>query len=100
MKRTAWKWIFGISLTVLILLVLFTVFVWALGNAFAAMAGAIMGEIDPDGFGYYYLSFGEFIEIGSPVFYAYAVDLAALTTGIIGLAASKKEKKADGTAKT
>ena len=92
MKRAVWKWIFGISLTLFILLGLFTVGIWALGNATAAMAGAIMGYTDPDTFGYRYLSFGEFLSnfIGSPMFYVYLADLAALVPSAVALAVTKK----------
>lgn len=51
MKRSVWKWIFGISLTLLVLLVLFEVGIWTLLNATAAMVGTIMGHIDPENFG-------------------------------------------------
>ena len=102
MKRRAWKWIFGISLTLFILLGLFTVGIWALGNATAAMAGAIMSYTDPDTFGYRYMPFGEFMSnfVGSPMFYVCLLDISALLAGIIGLIATKREKNGNGAAET
>ena len=92
MHRKVWKWIFGISLTLLILLILFTVFLWALGNATGAMAGAIMGRIDPDGFGYRYLPFGEFLvnSIGSPIFYIGLTILAAHAASVVRMIVTRK----------
>ena len=92
MKRVAWKWIYGISLALLVLLAMFTVGIWAVGNATAAMAGAIMGNIDQESFGYRYLPFGEFLlnAIGSPMFYVEVTVLAAHITAVVALAVTRK----------
>ena len=103
MKHSTWKWIFGISLTVLILLALFTIGIWAMGNATAAMAGAIMGHIDPDNFGYRYLPLDVFLAnaVGSPVFYIGLVVAVAFLASIVGLTVTKKTKETrDGAAET
>ena len=94
MKRGGWKWMYGISLTLLVLLVVFGFGIWALGNATAAMAGAIMGHIDPDNFGYRYLPFGRFMVdfIGSPMFYIELAVFAVHLSSIVALAITRKQK--------
>lgn len=96
MMRKVWKWIYGVSLTMLIILGVFTVGIWALGNATAAMAGAIMGHIDPDNFGYRYLPFGRFMVdfIGSPMFYIELAVFAVHFSSIAALAITRKPKVA------
>ena len=94
MMRKVWKWIYGVSLTMLIILGVFTVGIWALGNATAAMAGAIMGHIDPDNFGYRYLPFSRFMIdfIGSPMFYIELAAFAMHFSSIVALAITRKQK--------
>ena len=96
MMRKVWKWIYGVSLTMLIILGVFTIGIWALGNATAAMAGTIMGHIDPDNFGYRYLYFREFVinSIGSPIFYVETAALAVHFSSIVALAITRKPKAA------
>jgi len=95
MKRSVWKWMFGISLTLLILLTLFTACIWALGNATGAMLGGIMGSLDPDNFGYHYLLLNKFLadSVGSPIFYICMVDFTMLLGSIAGLIVTRKTKK-------
>ena len=92
MKCKVWKWIYGISLALLVLLAVFTVGIWALGNATAAMAGAIMGQMDPDNFGYRYLSFGQFITdfIGSPMFFVCLAVFMAHIASVTALVFNRK----------
>lgn len=93
MKRKSWKWMYGISLALLLLLMLLTFGIWALGNATAAMAGAIMGYMDSDNFGYRYLPFSRFMIdfIGSPMFYIVLVAFAAHLLSVVVLAATRKQ---------
>ena len=96
MKRNLWRWMFGISLALLILLLLFTVGIWALGNATGAMAGAIMGSLDPESFGYHYLAFDTFLlnTVGSPIFYCFAVDLIVLLCSVVMLILTNQRSNA------
>ena len=93
MMRKTGKWIYCISLGLLILLLLFTFGIWALGNATAAMAGTIMGYMDSDSFGYCYLPFSRFMVdfIGSPMFYIFLVTFAAHFLSIAMLVATRKQ---------
>lgn len=95
MKRSVWRWTFWISMVLLVLLILFTFGIWALGNVTGAMMGGIMGSLDPDNFGYKYLPLNEFVvnTIGSPIFYVFIVDLVVLTGSIVALIATKKSHK-------
>jgi predicted PurR-regulated permease PerM len=52
MKRSVWKWTFGLSLALLVLLILFAIGIWALGNATAAILGGLMGFMNSDNFRY------------------------------------------------
>lgn len=94
MKRAVWKWTFWISVVLLVLLMLFTVGIWALGNATAAIAGGIMESIDPDNFGYQYFFLDEFVvnAIGSPMFYIYLADLAVMLSSIVAMILTRKQK--------
>ena len=93
MKHSIWKWAFGISLTVLILLVLFTFGIWALENATGALASALMSYADSDAFAYSGFAFGEFLSgfIGSPIFYVYIADLAALAVSFAAMILTRKQ---------
>jgi len=92
MKRSAWKWLLGISSTVLILLVLFIVGVWALSNATAAFGSAIMSYTDNSVFEFNGVSFGAFLSnfVGSPVFYILIVDMIALLVSLAAMAIPRK----------
>lgn len=94
MKRSVWKWTFGLSLALLVLLILFAIGIWALGNATAAMLGGIMGFMDSDNFGYQYLPLGDFLKntICSPLFYIYMADLALLMISAVALILNRKHK--------
>ena len=93
MKHSAWKWLFGISLTVLILLILFTICIWALGNATGALAFAMMSYTDSDSFTFNGIAFGKFLSnfIGSPMFYAYIVDITVLMASFVATIVTRKE---------
>lgn len=88
MKYSVWKWMFGISLTILILLIVFTFIIWALINATGAFATTVMGGLDIP-----HLHFDEFLvdSVGSPMFYAYVIDLAMLLPSLIMLIINKKQ---------
>ena len=90
MKRKAWKWLFGISLALLVLLSLFTVGIWVLLNIGGAILLALMGnqEIHAMPMADYLSNF-----VGSPMFYIYLVDVVALLASIVGLAATKNKKE-------
>ena len=90
--RTVCKWLLGISIGVLIALVLFTFFSWALFGAtaiffhtFTAESGNISSEE---------LSLAEFLSnfVGSPMFYMYLVDLSVFVLSIVGLVATRSQK--------
>ena len=87
MKRKAWKWIFGISLAVLILLVVFTVAVWGLVNIGGAIFLTLMGNTAITG-----MPFSAFMAnfVGSPMFYIYLVDFAVLLSSTIALIVTRK----------
>ena len=91
MSRSVWKWIFGISVTVLILLMLFTVCIWAMGNAAAALTSAVMSYTDSEAFAYNGITFAEFMSnfVGSPIFYACIVDAAAIAVSAVMLSKKK-----------
>ena len=88
-KRKAWKWIFGISLAVLILLVVFTVAVWGLINIGGAIFLALMGNTAITG-----MPFSAFIAnfVGSPMFYIYLADVVVLLCSAIMLCITRKRQ--------
>ena len=90
MKRRAWKWIFGISLTLLILLVLFTIVLWGLANA-AGVLLRLLFILDED-MEISMMPFSVFMSnfVGSPLFYIYIADLATLVPSAVALAVTKK----------
>ena len=96
MKRTAWKWIFGLSLAGLGWLLIVTFGIWFLANVGAVLFRMVF-ILDEDmivsG-----ISFAEMMSnfVGSPLFYAYVVDLTVLLVGMIGLIVTKKKYKRSG----
>ena len=91
MKRKTWKWIFGISLAVLILLMTFTVFLWALANAAGVLLRLVFildEEMTVTG-----IPFAAFMSnfVGSPLFYVYMIDGAALISSIVALVVTRKQ---------
>ena len=91
MKRTLWKWLFGISLAVLILLVLFTVAAWLLvnvGGALLAMLLILAEDVQINA-----ISFSVFLAnfVGSPLFYIYLADLAVLISSSVALFLTRKQ---------
>lgn len=92
MKRSAWKWIFGLSLAGLGWLVILTFGLWILANVGAVLFRMVLildEDLTVSG-----IPFAAFMAnfVGSPLFYAYLVDLAAMITGAIGLILTKKIK--------
>ena len=92
MKHKTWKWIFGISLALLILLMVFTVFLWALANV-GAVLFRLLFMLDQD-MTVHSISFTQFMSnfIGSPLFYMYLVDIIVLISSMIGLIVTRKRK--------
>ena len=97
MKRTVWKWLLGISIVVLVLLILFTLVVWALVN----MGGAVMLALLSSGTAntevqFRGMSMAELLKnfVGSPMFYLYLGDLAMLAGAITMLIVTKKRQVA------
>ena len=90
--RVFCKWLLGISIGVLIALVLFTFFSWALFGAtgmFFYTLTAESGNIPAEEFvltGF----FSNFV--GSPMFYMYIVDIFVLVLSIVGLVATRTQK--------
>ena len=94
MKRSTWKKIMTASLIILVLLMIFTVGLWALANA-AGILLRLLFILDEDmevtgmPFSVFMANF-----VGSPLFYVYMADLAALTASAIALFLTRKKKAA------
>lgn len=90
MKRKAWKWIFGISLVVLVLLILFTIGIWVLLNIGGAILLALMGNQEISA-----MPMADFLSnfVGSPMFYIYMADLVVLLSSVAVLIATRKKNK-------
>ena len=90
--RLVCKWLLGISISVLIALVLFTFFSWALWGAtgmFFYTLTAESGNIPPEelsltGF------FSNFVD--SPMFYMYLADISVLVLSVVGLVSTRSQK--------
>ena len=82
MNRTVWKWLLGISIALLILLLLFTFGIWVLFNIGGAILLSLMGntEIHAIPFSTLMSNF-----VGSPLFYIFLFDCAVLLTASIVL---------------
>lgn len=94
MKRSVWKWVLGVSIVLLVFILAFLVVLWALANATAAMASALMSyaEHAPS---YKYMSLLNFYSdfVGSPMFYISLVPVISLITSIVMLIITRKNKK-------
>lgn len=88
MKRSVWKWLFGISLVVLVLLILFTIGMWVLVNIGGAILLALMGNQEISA-----MPMADFLSnfVGSPMFYVYMADLAVLLTSVAALVITRKK---------
>ena len=82
MKRSVWKWLFGISLVVLVLLILFTIGIWVLLNIGGAILLTLMGNQEISA-----MPMADFLSnfVGSPMFYIYLADLAVLLSSVVAL---------------
>ena len=91
MNRRMWKWIFGLSLTGLILLAAFTVGLWALMNVGSVLFRLVF-ILDED-MVVSAISFRAFMAnfVGSPLFYLYLVDLIALLSSAAALVIIRKK---------
>ena len=92
MKHSVWKWIFGISLTLLVLLVIFTIGLWALANA-GAVLFRLLFILDED-LEVHGIPFTEFMSnfVGSPLFYIYLIDVTALVASVVALVIMRKQR--------
>jgi hypothetical protein len=90
MNRKVWKWLFGISVGVLILLVLLTFGFWVLVNIGGAILLSLMGntEIAAMPFSVFMSNF-----VGSPMFYIYLADLIVLMGASLMLMITKQRQK-------
>jgi hypothetical protein len=90
MNRKVWKWLFGISVGVLILLVLLTFGFWVLVNIGGAILLSLMGntEIAAMPFSVFMSNF-----FGSPMFYIYLADLIVLMGASLMLMITKQRQK-------
>ena len=90
MKRTACKWLFGISIGVLVLLILFTIGAWVLLNIGGAILLALMGQQE-----IHAMPMSDFLSnfVGSPMFYIYMADLAVLLSSAVILFVTRKKMK-------
>ena len=93
MKRKAWKWIFGLSLAGLVLLVVSTFGLWILANV-GAVLFRIVFILDED-MTVSGISFRAFMSnfVGSPLFYMYLVDVSALLASIVALVVTRKKNR-------
>lgn len=92
MKRSGWKFVLGFSLTVLVLLILFTIFLWALYNSIGPLNASIVNGVGGDASVHKNTTFLEYIcddFIGSPLSYVYLVDATMLTISLIALISTK-----------
>lgn len=92
MKRSTWQKIMTASLIILVLLMIFTVGLWALANAAGVLLRLVFildEDMEVTG-----IPFSAFMAnfVGSPLFYVYMVDLAALTTSAIALFLTRTKK--------
>lgn len=92
MNRSVWKWLLGISLVILVLLILFTIAAWFLVNVGGALFLTLLGntEIHAMPFGAFMANF-----VGSPLFYVYMADLVLLLCSIVVLIATRKTKESN-----
>ena len=92
-NRNVWKWMLGISIAGLFLLILFTIGVWAVANAAGALFAVLLMPNEnvhiQQG-----IPFGDFMAnfVGSPLFYIYLVDVAVLLGSIIALIVTRKRR--------
>ncbi len=91
MSRVMFKWLLGISLTILIVLATFSIFIWLLANVAGAFTVALM-QVKDDGLSFNAIAFKEFFIgfIGSPMFWIMVVDSAILLASIVGLVVKRK----------
>lgn len=94
MKRKVFKLMLGISIALLLFIAVHMVIFWALGNATAALASALM-SIKSDSVTFNGITFFEFCSnfIGSPMFYISIVAVISLITSIVMLIITRKNKK-------
>lgn len=90
MKRKTWKWVFGISLAVLILLMIFTVLLWVLlnvGGVLLRLVFILDEDMTVSG-----IPFDVFLSdfVGSTLFYVYLLDMMALATSSAALVVTRK----------
>ena len=88
MKRSVWQWLFGISLVVLVLLILFTIGIWVLLNIGGAILLTLMGNQEISA-----MPMADFLSnfVGSPMFYIYLADLAVLLSSVVALVVTRKK---------
>jgi len=88
MTRTVLKWLLGISVVVLVLLIGFTIGFWVLFNIVGAILLSLMGNTEIHG-----IPFSEFMAnfVGSPLFYVYIADFTVLAGSLIALAVTHKD---------
>ncbi len=91
MSRSAWKWILGIHLTLLILFVMFDICIWALAN----VSAIVQVEMYPDVFTYRKLTFWEFFADfhTSPSFYVHLYLIVVVIASIVALILTRKKKR-------
>ena len=96
MKRSLWKWIFGLALAGLGWLLIVTFGIWIFANVGAVLFRMVFildADMTVSG-----IPFAALMEnfVGSPLFYAYVVDLIVLFAGMVGLIVTKKKNKRSG----
>ena len=90
MKRSTWQKIMTASIIALVLLMMFTLGLWALANAAGILLRLIFlldEDMEVSG-----MPFSAFMAnfVGSPLFYVYMADLIALATSAIALFLTRK----------
>ena len=86
--RSAWKWLFGISIAVLVLLLLLTFGIWVMLNIGGAILLTLMGNQQISA-----IPMADFLSnfVGSPMFYIYLADLVVLLTSAVALVITRKK---------
>ena len=90
--KKLWRWLFGISLILLLALFPFTLAVWAFASAAAAFTAGVMGYSGEDSIHYEGVTYLEFMSnfVGSPLFHIGVALLAVLILSITMLIVNRK----------
>ncbi len=91
MNRAVWKWIFGITLALLVILVLYFICAAAIANFAGATYMYMLEGVTPVEI--YTLQESLKNSVGSAWFYAVVTDITMMTISVIALIATRKRKR-------